>query len=119
MKTWKTFISLIFISIALAGCTKGPEKVVKNFSESIAKGKYEEAKKYCTDRTATGIDLAASLGVKDLNPNFQFKKIKDSINGNEAWVIYTDAKGKNQTDTVTTHVVKIDGKWLVDESVRK
>lgn len=113
MKSWK--IGLLALSAGLmVGCSSSsPKETVKNFAENLAKHKFDEAKKYCTERTVETFSLYRNFG--ELDPNYKFEFIKDSIEGNEAWVTYVDIS----LDTAKIHVVKIDDEWLVDEPMIK
>lgn len=114
MKRWK-IVAALFAAALMAGCSSsGPKDAVKNFSENMAKQIYEEAKKYCTERTNKLVDLYGALG-GEAKPNYKFTFIKDSIVEKEAWVTYLDF----EDDTTTVHVVNIDNKWLVDEAIGK
>ncbi len=107
----KKIIAVITISTLLFSCSSGPENAAKNFTENLAKGKVDEAKKYATESTGKMIDFASQFGGFTVDPNFEFEMIKDSIVENRAWVTFTNQKGKKKTATV--EVVKIDGDWLV------
>ena len=83
MKRWK-IVAALFAAALMAGCSSsGPKDAVKNFSENMAKQKYEEAKKYCTERTNKLVDLYGALG-GEAKPNYKFTFIKDSIVEKEA-----------------------------------
>lgn len=110
----KALLSLLTIATILS-CSDSPKDVAKNFSESLAKGKIEEAKKYSTESTGKMIDFASSFGTLPVNPNFKFQAQKDSIVDNTAWVYYTNEKGKKEH----LKLVKIDGKWLVHIESKK
>lgn len=111
----KRIITLIAAAFLLVSCSSGPEKTVKNFTENLAKGKVDEAKKYATESTGKMIDFSSGFGGLPIDPNFEFKMIKDSIVDNKAWVTYTNQKGKEET----IEVVKIDGDWLVHMESKK
>ena len=53
----KKTISIIALSVLLFSCSSGPENSAKNFTENLAKGKVEEAKKYATESAGTMLDL--------------------------------------------------------------
>ena len=110
----KKTISIIALSVLLFSCSSGPENSAKNFTENLAKGKVDEAKKYATESAGTMLDLASGFGAVPIDPNFKFEMIKDSVVENKAWVTYTK-EGK----TETIELVKIDGDWLVHMDSKK
>lgn len=103
------------MGLLLTSCSSGPDASAKNFTENLAKGKVDEAKKYATESTGKLIDLASGFGGIPVDPNFKFKADKDSIVDNSAWVTYTNPKGKKEK----IRLVKIDGKWLVHIESKK
>ncbi|MRT92086.1 DUF4878 domain-containing protein [Ancylomarina sp. 16SWW S1-10-2] len=111
----KRIIITLAMSALLFSCSSGPEKAAKNFTENIAKGKIEEAKQYATESTGTMLDFASSFGGVKIDPNFEFKMIKDSIDNNIAWVTFINQKGREET----IKMVKIDGDWLVHMDSKK
>jgi hypothetical protein len=111
----KKTISILAISALLFSGSSGPSNVAKNFTESLAKGKVDEAKKYATESTGKMLDFASGFGGLPVDPNFKFEMIKDSIVENKAWVTFTNQKGKKET----IEVVKIDGDWLVHMESKK
>lgn len=111
----KKTISILGLSALLFSCSSEPGNVAKNFTENLAKGKIDEAKKYATESTGKMIDFASVFGSSPIDPNFKFEMIKDSIVENKAWVTFTNQKGKKET----INVVKIDGNWLVHMGSKK
>jgi len=111
----KKIITVLALSTFLFSCSSGPESAAKNFTENLAKGKVDEAKKYATESTGKMIDFASGFGGLPVDPNFTFEMIKDSIVDNKAWVTFTNQKGKKET----VEVVKIDGDWLVHMESKK
>jgi hypothetical protein len=103
------------LTVILTSCSAGPESVAKDFTENLAKGKIEEAKKDATESTGKLIDMASSLGSLHVNPNFTFKMDRDSVVDNMAWVTYINDKGRKEK----IQLVKIDGKWLVNINSKK
>ncbi len=57
----KIFLTLT-ASILLFSCSSEPEKAVQNFTENLAKGKVDEAKKYATESTGKMLDFASGFG---------------------------------------------------------
>lgn len=108
------FIALVTV-LGLTSCSSSPTDAAKKFSESLAQGKVDEAKKYATESTGKLLDLANSFGGIKVKPNFKFEAIKDSVAQNKAWVYFKDESGEQQT----VELVKVDGKWLVDVGAKK
>ncbi len=112
----KVFVMLAVVAL-LFSCSSasGPEKAAKNFTENLAEGKVDEAKKYATESAGKMLDLASAFGGLPIEPNFKFEMIKDSVVDNKAWITYKNPKG----DEETLEVVKIDGEWLVHMETKK
>lgn len=111
----KKTISILAISALLFSCSSGPSDAAKNFTENLAKGKVDEAKKYATESTGKMIDFLSGFGRIPVDPDFEFEMVKDSIVENKAWVTFTGQKGKEER----IEVVKIDGDWLVHVESKK
>jgi hypothetical protein len=111
----RRIIFTLAMSAFLFSCSSGPENTAKNFTENLAKGKIDEAKKYATESTGKMLDFASSFGGVPIDPNFEFEMIKDSIVGNRSWVTFVNQKGKKET----MEMVKIDGDWLVHMESKK
>lgn|SRR5690554_544950 len=105
----KKIITVFAMLTLLLSCSSGPESAVKNFTENLAKGKIDQAKKYATEPTGKILDLASSFGGLPVNPDFKFEMVKDSIIDNRAWVTFTNQDEEEKT----MELVKIDGVWLV------
>ncbi len=110
----KKLISLLTFAL-LMSCSSGPQSVAKNFSEKLAKGKVEEAKKLATESTGKLLDFMAGFGGVKINPDFECEIVKDSVVKNKAWVTLKDEKGEEKE----LQLVKIDGKWLVHMESKK
>jgi hypothetical protein len=111
----RKLLSFLVLVLFLSSCASGPEKTAQNFTENLAKGKVDEAKKYATESTGKLLDFASGFGAMELEPNFKFVMEKDSIVQDKAWVTYKNPKG----ETETLQLVKIDGKWLVHMESKK
>lgn len=101
---------ILVVAVFLISCSSGPEVAVKNFTENLTKGKVEEAKKYATETTGAMLDMASSMGIIPVEPDFKFEMLNDSIVGNKAWIAIANPNGKSEV----MEVVKIDGDWLVN-----
>jgi hypothetical protein len=75
----------------------------------------DEAKKYATEATGQMLDMASAFGGIEVNPEFEFTFLRDSVVDNSAWVYFTDEKGNEDV----IELVKIDGKWLVHTDAEK
>lgn len=116
----RLFFLLAGLVLFLFSCGKSvsaPGKAVQNFTENLANGKIEEAKKYATEPTGKLLDMAGSFGGGSdmINPDYEFHFVRDSVAGNRAWVTFADEDGKEDT----MEVVKIEGKWLVNPDMGK
>lgn len=106
----KTFLFIITISLFIACSSPSPQKVAQNYVENIAKGDIWEAKKYVTESTDEILTSMVKYTIVEINPDFKFNFIKDSIVGDKAWVKYTDEKNVEGIIPLT----KINGAWKVD-----
>ncbi len=111
----KKLVITAALAALLFSCSSGPESTAEKFTESLAKGKIEEAKKYGTESTKKMLDLASAFGGLPIDPDFEFKVKKDSIVDNKAWITFTNQKGEEDV----IELVKIDGKWLVHMEAKK
>ncbi len=111
----KKVLTILALSAFLFSCSSGPEKAVKHFTENLAKGKVEEAKKYATESTGKMLDFASGFGGLSIDPNFKFELLTDSVVDNKAWITFINQQGKEET----VEVVKIDGDWLVHTESKK
>jgi hypothetical protein len=111
----KLFI-LALLSALLVSCKDSPSKVAKKFSQAVATGQVEEAKKYCTESTGKILDMSAAWGGLKENPNYKMNILRDSIVDNLAFVFYTeDDSDKEQVMKLN----KINGEWKVSMSGKK
>ncbi|WP_057938846.1 nuclear transport factor 2 family protein [Algoriphagus resistens] len=110
----KKLFTILSLATLLFSCSSGPEESVKNFTENLAKGKVEEAKKYATEATGNVIDMASAMGSIPVDPDFKFEVLNDSIVGNRAWITISTPNGKGEV----FQTVKIDGDWLVHMEVK-
>jgi len=106
----KKLLTILSSAAILFSCSSGPEESVKNFTENLSKGKVEEAKKYATESTGAMLDMASSMGIVPVDPDFKFEMLNDSKVGNKAWITIANPNGKSEV----MEVVKIDGDWLVN-----
>ena len=107
----KKLLYIIAVVCLFSACSsERPGEVAKNFTENVAKGKMEEAKKYASASTEELLDLMIQSGVVEINPGFTFNFVKDSIEGDQAWVMYTDEYGVEGIIPLSRY----KGHWKVD-----
>lgn len=111
----KKFFVFAVMAILFASCNT-PSKVAEKFSKAVANGKVEEAKKYCTENTGKMLDLSATLGGIDIQPNYKMNILRDSVVENIAYVFYTENESPREHKMV---LYKIDGEWKVNMDPKK
>lgn len=89
------------------------QEVAIAFADNFAKGKLKEAKKYATEASAMLIELTGSLGGLDINPDANFRMVKDSISGKKGFVKLKDVS-KEKSIEEWYDVVMVDGEWKVN-----
>ncbi|MEE9349615.1 MAG: hypothetical protein V3U80_06165 [Flavobacteriaceae bacterium] len=86
---------IIILLFSVFSCTTDTKslsnvEVAKRYMEAIVKLDYKTAKKYASkeefNSKKMGIDFLNFKGIDD----YEFKMIKDSINGNISWIEYED-----------------------------
>ncbi|WHT39738.1 DUF4878 domain-containing protein [Myroides odoratus] len=111
----KKIAMVLSLGLLLASCSQGPKDVAIKFTENVAKGKIDEAKKYATEPTGKLLEMAVSFGGLPVEPDTKIEFVKDSIVDSKAWVTVKNQKGKESEVTL----VKMDGKWLVNMEPQK
>ncbi len=101
-------LSILLLSLAvafLAGCSKSPTSVVKDFANSVKKLDINSAKKCLPKETEKAIDE----GIKLFNEKFKtIKYVEEKIDGDKATVV-AEIDGKK----VNVSLKKEDGKWKI------
>ena len=107
-------IGLVCVSgMLLIGCgQQSPRDVARSFTENMAKGNVQEAKKYASEQTGQILDMVASFGAMEINPDFRFIFEDQTIDGNRAVVRFREAR---ESDIESINLIRIDGKWKVHE----
>jgi Domain of unknown function (DUF4878) len=123
----KLFLHLsIFTLIFLTACNgigskATPGEVAKSYLSAMNKADYEAAKKLGTEQTKSLVDFIASFKTTvsdtaiEISALKKVEIIKDTIvEENRATVTY---KESDSPDPAVLNLVKIDGKWLVNQSI--
>lgn len=109
----RKLLLLLFVSVVFVSCdSNSPKATAQKFSESMAKGDMEEAKKYMTPGTVSLLEMVTKMSGDSIPtyPDFKFEMIKDSIVGDTAaWVTYISPMGNMEE----LNLVKQDGEWKV------
>jgi len=111
--TFSCFFGLIgFFAV---GCgSPSPSKVAERFYEALAKGDMETVGKYSTGETISSLAPLISKVQPMVAAYGKGKAVSQEIDGDEAVVVM---KFSNQEDTEEIHLVKVNGKWKVDETL--
>lgn len=115
-KSAVSFLTIICLTISLAGCTSNnPKAVAEKFLLSVAKADLEEAKTVSDSTTRELLDQADYLNMVPDSVKAEGRKLKINIldvkeTGDKAVVSYNTSKLEEQ-QLIT--LVRIDGKWLV------
>lgn len=112
----KKFFVLAIVALLFASCSNTPTKVAQKFSEAVAKGQVDEAKKYCTEGTGKLLDFSASMGGMKVEPNYKMTVLRDSVVENVAYVFYTENDSDRERKMT---LYKIDGEWKVNMDPKK
>jgi len=105
----KNFLLILVLGLLFSCSSSGPKNAASSFLDNLSKGKVDEAKKYATEATGQMLDMESAFGGIEVNPDFEFTFLRDSVVDNSAWVFFTDQDGKEDE----IELVKVDGKWLV------
>ena len=101
------------VSKSIFSQTPEHQEVAIAFADNFAKGKLKEAKKYATEASEILIELTGSLGGVGINPDANFRMVKDSIIGKKGFVkLKDDSKEKSIEEWYD--VVMVDGEWKVN-----
>ncbi len=114
----KLFLFLAFMSMSLmVSCSGGgPEGAAKKFLKHTNKGEFEEAKKYCDERTAGLLSMAQSMAgdriqeMKDRDIDIDILSSEVNEEGDKALVKYQVKEGE-QVAEKELDMVKVDGEW--------
>jgi len=82
-------------------------------NDSFAKGKLKDAKNHATEASGILIELTASMGGLDINPDANFRMVKDSIIGKKGFVKLKDYS-KEKSIEEWYEIIMIDGEWKVN-----
>ncbi|MBC6993205.1 DUF4878 domain-containing protein [Neolewinella lacunae] len=90
-----------------------PQAVARKFIKSLDKKNVEEAKKYCTLKTAQYLDFLIKMGAKTSTPHqVDDFELRDSIVGKVAYVFYKKPATEAQRDPL--RLISENGTWKVD-----
>ena len=123
------YLSLITFLVIFNSCSSGTndnssvfsifsstpdnQEVAIAFADSFAKGKLKDAKNHATEASGILIELTASMGGLDINPDANFRMVKDSIIGKKGFVKLKDYS-KEKSIEEWYEIIMIDGEWKVN-----
>jgi hypothetical protein len=116
MKRILMFSSFFGLIVFLAvGCgSPSPSTVAERFYDALAKGDMETVGKYSTDETVSDLAPLISKVQPVVAAYGKGKAVSQDIDGDEAVVVM---KFANQEDTEEVNLVKVNGKWKIDETL--
>ena len=108
------FIKIMFLVFALTSCqlSASPEQVSDKFWRAVQQQNMEMIKKYSIEETIPkNLDIEALSGVE----SFTFGKILiDGDNAEVDTIVAVNNTNKQNTLSLTTKLLLLDGQWLVD-----
>lgn len=119
----KFLLAVGSVALLLAvGCTKKPGKVGTAFMEDFAAGKSEEVvkmsgpalKAFGEDKLKAGVAEASAKLQKEGKTIKNIEVAKEEITGDTATVTLKVVYSNDKEENVNMNLVKIDGKWLVN-----
>lgn len=115
----KKIAFFLALSLWLAACgSNTPKGVAGKFLSCLQARDFEKAKEYATPETAVVIDMIKSF--PDTEAPVGFKILRDTIYGDgEALVEYSVRKKDGSESRDKVKLVKIDGKWKINMSIKK
>lgn len=115
----KKLTFLLFLVGWLMACSNNtPKGIASKFLDALANRDFEKAGIYCTPSGAFIVDMARKMPVDDKIGRPSYTVLRDSVIGNEAWVFYEMAVGKEKSVT-KLEMSLVNGKWKVDPKMRK
>lgn len=109
---------LFFVGGLMACSSNTPKGIASKFLNALANRDFEKAGIYCTPSGSFIVEMAKKMPVDDPAGKPSYTVLRDSIVGNEAWVFYEVAVGKEKGIT-KLEMSLVDGKWKVDPKMRK
>jgi len=105
----------VFVAISVffalsCGSSSSPEKVAEKFAKAMAKKDFEAAKKVSTEGTHVMIEAVKAFAGSIPGEDITCDDMVCVVDGEKAKCTYT-----KDGDTETLNLVKLNGKWLVDE----
>ena len=108
-------ITLISFFFLLSSCqdSNKPQAIARKFIISMNEKKFEEAKTYCTPKTAEFMDILIKMGANTGNLSLdKNSELRDSIVGDVAYVFKNKSSTNPKKDAL--RLIKVEGKWFVD-----
>ncbi len=105
-------IGLLVVFLSMPACTgkQSPADVAEKFTLALAQGDIEKAKMYMVEDAKPLLELAVSMGQMEVQKDFSFELIQESIDGELAVVTY---KGSEDEQPGDINLRKVDGEWRV------
>ena len=105
-------VSLLLVTCSFSACnsSESPADVAEKFTKAIAMGDIETAKMYMVEEAKPLLELAVSMGQMEIQQNFSFELLQESIDGELAVVTY---KGSQDDEPGDINLRKVEGEWKV------
>jgi hypothetical protein len=117
-KTTILFVALTTIIITSCTSKSTPEGVATDFLNALMAQKWDDAKQLATSESAETIDMikgfADQTGDTAMVMGFEIIKEQTKIEGDKASIVAKDESGLE----MPMNLVKVDGKWKVDYSLK-
>lgn len=108
---WLLMFSISAIILCLMACSQqsSPADVAEKFTSALAQGDLETAKLYMVEEAIPLLELAVSMGQMEVQEDFSFELIQQTVDGELAVVTYKSGKEKPSD----IHLRKVEEEWRV------
>ena len=114
----KFLVCAVLTFLIACGDSRDPGEVAVLFNDALSAGNIDQAKEYCSEETVQALELVGGMmemmsdSMREASMNKKYIFIRDSIEGERAWVWIKETDNPNAPEEMA-ELIKVDGKWKV------